>query len=57
MRFVAHNQVTFSEVKMKRLVIACMFILSSNFALAHSGGTDANGCHAGTKPYHCHNKK
>ena len=57
MHFVAHNQVTFSEVKMKRLVIACMFILSSNFALAHSGGTDANGCHAGTKPYHCHNKK
>lgn len=21
---------------------------------AHSGGLDANGCHAGSKPYHCH---
>lgn len=21
---------------------------------AHSGGTDANGCHAGSRPYHCH---
>ncbi len=20
----------------------------------HSGGTDANGCHAGSRPYHCH---
>lgn len=25
------------------------------FVLAHSGGTDANGCHAGSRPYHCHN--
>nr|WP_297404051.1 YHYH domain-containing protein [uncultured Marinobacter sp.] len=23
-------------------------------AHAHSGGTDKNGCHAGSKPYHCH---
>lgn len=23
-------------------------------AEAHSGGTDANGCHAGSQPYHCH---
>ncbi|MDO0945334.1 MULTISPECIES: YHYH domain-containing protein [Chromohalobacter] len=23
-------------------------------AHAHSGGTDENGCHAGSKPYHCH---
>ena len=21
---------------------------------AHSGGLDTNGCHAGSKPYHCH---
>jgi hypothetical protein len=21
---------------------------------AHSGGLDANGCHAGSQPYHCH---
>jgi hypothetical protein len=25
--------------------------------LAHSGGTDANGCHAGSLPYHCHGAK
>ncbi|WP_245846320.1 YHYH domain-containing protein [Chromohalobacter canadensis] len=23
-------------------------------AQAHSGGTDEDGCHAGSKPYHCH---
>lgn len=23
-------------------------------APAHSGGTDANGCHNGSVPYHCH---
>jgi Excalibur calcium-binding domain len=22
--------------------------------LAHSGGLDANGCHGGSRPYHCH---
>ena len=25
-----------------------------NFALAHSGGLNSNGCHAGSQPYHCH---
>jgi endonuclease YncB( thermonuclease family) len=24
---------------------------------AHSGRTDAQGCHVGSKPYHCHNTK
>ena len=24
---------------------------------AHSGGTDKYGCHAGSRPYHCHNPK
>lgn len=23
-------------------------------APSHSGGTDANGCHNGSVPYHCH---
>jgi hypothetical protein len=36
------------------IVLAIVF---STSAFAHSGGTDANGCHAGTKPYHCHNPK
>lgn len=32
-----------------------MFTLILSSALyAHSGGTDANGCHAGSQPYHCH---
>lgn len=27
---------------------------SPNVSLAHSGGLNAEGCHAGSKPYHCH---
>ena len=23
-------------------------------SIAHSGGTNSSGCHAGSKPYHCH---
>lgn len=39
-------------------VIALMiFGLATNPAFAHSGGTDAHGCHAGSQPYHCHNRK
>jgi hypothetical protein len=30
-------------------------ILFSTNLLSHSGGTDRNGCHAGSEPYHCHN--
>ena len=26
-------------------------------AMAHSGGTNSEGCHAGSQPYHCHGKK
>ena len=29
----------------------CLFI---DYLHAHSGGLDASGCHAGSKPYHCH---
>lgn len=29
----------------------------ANLAHAHSGGTDSNGCHAGSQPYHCHTLK
>ncbi|MFD2177764.1 YHYH domain-containing protein [Veronia pacifica] len=38
----------------KTILLAAAF--SSN-VFAHSGGTDENGCHAGSKPYHCHNPK
>ncbi len=27
----------------------------SSTVCAHSGGLDADGCHAGSQPYHCHN--
>ena len=30
-----------------------MSVISTG-AMAHSGGTDKYGCHAGFKPYHCH---
>lgn len=35
-------------------VLFALLLLTASPALAHSGGTDANGCHAGKKPYHCH---
>ncbi|RRQ24521.1 YHYH domain-containing protein [Guyparkeria sp. SCN-R1] len=40
---------------MKKLV-AFLFasMMIAGVAHAHSGGTDANGCHGGSKPYHCH---
>lgn len=41
-----------------RLCIILVLILSLMAAplssYAHSGGTDANGCHGGSEPYHCH---
>ncbi|CNK67406.1 Uncharacterised protein [Yersinia frederiksenii] len=43
----------------KLLTLSIMFILSIGAAIAHSGGTDANGCHTNKKTgdYHCHNPK
>ena len=38
------------------LLSLLMFIVTSQ-ATAHSGGTDAYGCHAGSQPYHCHTPK
>ena len=38
------------------LVISIVSNVSVN-ATAHSGRTDANGCHAGSQPYHCHSQK
>ena len=34
-------------------VIAIITILSTQ-AVAHSGGLNKRGCHAGSQPYHCH---
>ena len=30
------------------------FVLLATQAATHSGGLDKKGCHAGSKPYHCH---
>lgn len=30
-------------------------LLAASPAMAHSGGTDANGCHNSSSGYHCHN--
>lgn len=34
------------------IVIASLSV--GTFAAAHSGGLNAQGCHAGSRPYHCH---
>lgn len=37
--------------------VASFFTLALSFsssALAHSGGLNSQGCHAGSQPYHCH---
>lgn len=38
------------------VAFAVVFV-AANPALGHSGGTDANGCHAGSQPYHCHGSR
>lgn len=41
---------------MKTKILAVLLLLASSLAFAHSGGTDANGCHYNHKTggYHCH---
>ncbi len=38
--------------KMVAILLVALFPIGA--AYAHSGGTDKNGCHAGSQPYHCH---
>ena len=37
---------------MRVKLVALMLMIGSQ-AVAHSGGLDKQGCHAGSKPYHC----
>ncbi|MES2888953.1 MAG: YHYH domain-containing protein [Pseudomonadota bacterium] len=39
-----------------KLLIACLITLATTLAVAHSGGTNSNGCHNETRTggYHCH---
>lgn len=41
---------------MNKLIIAAIITLFASVAFAHSGGTDASGCHLNHKTgvYHCH---
>ncbi len=39
----------------KSFCFSALLLIFPTISFAHSGGTDGNGCHAGTKPYHCHN--
>ena len=39
---------------MLRLAIIAMIFLFPASAMSHSGGLNSSGCHAGSKPYHCH---
>ena len=39
---------------MRLLVISVFALVFAELAVAHSGGTDRYGCHAGSRPYHCH---
>ena len=41
---------------MKKIVFALFALAISASAVAHSGGTDAYGCHTNSKTgvYHCH---
>lgn len=41
------------------LLMPVVFYLSmsaAHFSHAHSGGLNREGCHAGSKPYHCHHR-
>ena len=47
-------------MRKKTLFTLAAFLASSIVSihgLAHGGRTNADGCHAGSQPYHCHNKK
>ena len=39
-----------------KYVLAFIFIFLANFASAHSGELDKNGCHSGSQNYDCHRK-
>ena len=45
-----------SQIRRKRVIagLATLSIMLAGQSLAHSGGLDSRGCHAGTQPYHCH---
>ena len=43
--------------RLKAVYLVGLLVLLSVQVSGHSGRTDAQGCHAGSKPYHCHNSE
>lgn len=41
---------------MLRISLIFCFAFLPSLILAHSGGLNANGCHGGSRPYHCHRR-
>ena len=39
---------------MQRKILIALMVTFSTQTIAHSGGLNKQGCHAGSKPYHCH---
>ena len=39
---------------MRTLAVIAIITILSTQAVAHSGGLNKQGCHAGSQPYHCH---
>ena len=37
-----------------RMILAALLTTFATHGAAHSGGLNKKGCHAGSKPYHCH---
>ena len=45
-----------SHITNYKFLLSVLIFISVN-GFGHSGGTDKNGCHAGSQSYHCHNEK
>ena len=43
-------------MKPSSIVVILVITVSDGAVYAHSGGVDKNGCHSGSRPYHCHSR-
>ena len=46
----------YRAIELSRAIVVILLLssLTPNRSVAHSGGLNAAGCHAGSQPYHCH---
>ena len=49
-----NKSLVLTEMPKALFALFALLLFTASPAIAHSGGTDANGCHAGKKPYHWH---